>query len=81
MWNFTIIGFGFAKYKNTIPIVIGATIAAIFNVNKVTSPSFLSILFSTTLAPICGKFGWKYGVLAGIIHVNIVTNIGYLHGT
>ena len=80
---FTIIGFGcFGKnIKNTIPIVIGATIAAIFNINDVTSPSLLlSILFSTTLAPICGKFGWKYGVLAGIIHVNIVTNIGYLHG-
>ena len=80
---FTIIGFGcFGKnIKNIIPIIIGATIAAIFNVNKVTSPSLLlSILFSTTLAPICGKFGWKYGVLAGIIHVNIVTNIGYLHG-
>ena len=80
---FTIIGFGcFGKnVKNTIPIVIGATLAAIFNINEVTSPSLvLSILFSTTLAPICGKFGWKYGVLAGIIHVNIVTNIGYLHG-
>ena len=80
---FTIIGFGcFGKnIKNTIPIVMGATIAAIFNINDITSPSLLlSILFSTTLAPICGKFGWKYGVLAGIIHVNIVTNIGYLHG-
>ena len=80
---FTIIGVGcFGKnIKNTIPIVIGATITAIFNINDVTSPSLLlSILFSTTLAPICGKFGWKYGVLAGIIHVNIVTNIGYLHG-
>lgn len=80
---FTIIGFGcFGKnIKNTIPIIIGATIAAIFNINEVTSPSLLlSILFSTTLAPVCGKFGWKYGVLAGIIHVNIVANIGYLHG-
>ena len=80
---FTIIGFGsFGKnVKNTIPLVIGATLAAIFNINEITSPSLLlSILFSTTLAPICGKFGWKYGVLAGIIHVNIVTNIGYLHG-
>lgn len=67
--------------KNTIPVVIGASIAALFNVNPITSPSLLlSILFSTTLAPICGKFGWKYGILAGVIHVNIVTNIGYLHG-
>ena len=80
---FTIVGFGcFGKnIKNTIPVVIGATLAAIFNINEVNSPSLLlSILFSTTLAPICGKFGWKYGILAGIIHVNIVTNIGYLHG-
>lgn len=80
---FTIIGFGcFGKnIKNTIPVVIGATLAAIFNISEVNSPSLLlSILFSTTLAPICGKFGWKYGILAGIIHVNIVTNIGYLHG-
>ena len=80
---FTIIGFGaFGKnIKNTIPVVIGASIAALFYVNPITSPSLLlSILFSTTLAPICGKFGWKYGILAGVIHVNIVTNIGYLHG-
>lgn len=80
---FTIIGFGsFGKnIKNTIPIIIGATIAGIFNVNEVNSPSLLlSILFSTTLAPISGKFGWKYGILAGMIHVNIVANIGYLHG-
>ena len=80
---FTIIRYGsFGKnIKNTIPIIIGATLAAISNINEVTSPALLlSILFSTTLAPICGKFGWKYGVLAGIIHVNIVTNIGYLHG-
>lgn len=80
---FTIIGFGgFGKnIRNTIPIIIGATIAGIFNVNEVNSPSLLlSILFSTTLAPISGKFGWKYGILAGMIHVNIVANIGYLHG-
>ena len=80
---FTIIGFGsFGKnIRNTIPIIIGATIAGIFNVNEIKSPSLLlSILFSTTLAPISGKFGWKYGILAGMIHVNIVANIGYLHG-
>lgn len=80
---FTIIGFGgFGKnIRNTIPIIIGATIAGIFNVNEINSPSLLlSILFSTTLAPISGKFGWKYGILAGMIHVNIVANIGYLHG-
>lgn len=80
---FTIIGFGaFGKHiKNTIPLIIGSTIAAIFNVNGLNSPPIiLSILFSTTLAPMAGKFGWKIGILAGIIHVNIVANTGYLHG-
>ena len=80
---FIIIGFGcFGKnLRNVSPVIIGATIAAIFNINNINSPSLiLSILFSTTLAPISGKFGWPYGIIAGILHVNIVSNIGYLHG-
>lgn len=80
---FTIIGFGcFGKtIKNCIPVVIGATIAALLNINPINSPGLLiSILFSTTLAPIAGKFGWKCGILAGAAHVFLVANIGYLHG-
>lgn len=80
---FTITGFGcFGKHlKNTIPVVIGACIAALLNVNPINSPAIiLSILFSTGLAPIAGKFGFKYGIIAGILHLNMVTNIGYLHG-
>lgn len=80
---FTIIGFGaFGKnIRNTVPIVIGATLAGLFNLNKVSSPSLiLPILFSTSLAPIAGKFGFISGILAGILHVNIVSSIGYLHG-
>ena len=80
---FTIMGFGcFGKnIRNVIPVMIGATLAGLFNISPITSPSLLlSILFSTTLAPIAGKFGYKSGILAGIIHVNIVSSIGYLHG-
>lgn len=40
----------------------------------------LAILFSTALAPIAGKFGYKIGILAGFLHVSMVSNIGYLHG-
>ncbi|MDZ7543082.1 DUF1576 domain-containing protein, partial [Clostridium perfringens] len=80
---FTIIGFGaFGKHiRNVTPIIIGALLGAIININPINSPSLiLSILFSTALAPIAGKFGWKIGILAGFLHVNMVTNIGYLHG-
>lgn len=80
---FTIIGFGaFGKnIKNVVPIVIGATVAGLFNLNSLSSPNLiLPILFSTALAPIAGKFGFLSGILAGILHVSIVSSIGYLHG-
>lgn len=81
---FTIVGFGcFGKnVRNIFPVMIGATIAAIIHINPVTSPGLtLAILFSTCLAPISGMFGWQYGIIAGIMHVAIVCNTGYLHGS
>lgn len=80
---FTIMGFGcFGKHlRNITPIIIGASIASLLHISPINSPNLiLSILFSTALAPISGKFGWKFGILAGFLHLNIVTNIGYLHG-
>lgn len=80
---FTIIGFGcFGKHlKNIIPVMIGATIAGFISVYSLSDPGILlAILFSTCLAPISGKFGWRFGILSGIFHVALVTNVGYLHG-
>ena len=80
---FTIVGFGaFGKHPvNVIPIIIGAILGAFININPINSPSLiLSILFYTALAPVESKFGYKVGILAGFLHVNMVTNIGYLHG-
>ena len=80
---FTIIGFGaFGKHiKNIIPILIGSILASIININPINSPSIiLAILFSTGLAPIAGKFGFFIGIIAGFLHINMVMNVGYLHG-
>lgn len=80
---FTITGFAsFGKtIKNVVPVVIGAVIAAILGVSGVNDPiTILAILFSTCLAPIAGQFGFIWGVIAGIVHVSIVSNIGYMHG-
>ncbi|SHF17910.1 Protein of uncharacterised function (DUF1576) [Clostridium fallax] len=80
---FTMIGFGcFGKnILNVIPVIIGSSLSAIVNIMKINSPSMvLSIMFSTGLAPISGYFGWKYGIIAGFLHVSMVMNIGYLHG-
>lgn len=80
---FTIVGFGsFGKHiRNVTPVIIGALLCAYLNVWDITSPSMiLGILFSTTLAPISGHFGWPFGIIAGFIHVAMVVNMGDLHG-
>ena len=79
----TIVGFGaFGKHiKNIIPIMLGILISTYFNIWSITTPNVvLALLFSTTLAPIAGSFGFAWGILAGIIHSLIVMNTSYLHG-
>ena len=79
---FTFIGFGaFGKHiKNTTPIMAGAILGALFNVADSSSASnALAILFSTCLAPIAGQFGWKWGLVAGFLHVTLIPSMGDLH--
>ncbi|MCL2035093.1 MAG: DUF1576 domain-containing protein [Oscillospiraceae bacterium] len=78
----TIAGFGsFGKHlKNVIPIFIGAVISAYVNRWDPSHPiNVIAILFSTGLAPIAGDFGWIWGVIAGFLHLNIATHIGFLN--
>ncbi len=79
----TIVGFGaFGKHlRNVFPVMIGATLASLLNIWQISSPGMLlGILFSSTLAPISGQFGWAYGALAGFLHICLSMNISYLHG-
>lgn len=79
----TIVGFSsFGKHlKNMIPIFIGVYIGSILKTWNINDPSILmAALFGTTLAPIAGTFGWKYGVIAGFLHSSVVLNVGFLHG-
>ncbi|PID82557.1 MAG: hypothetical protein CSB16_00280 [Clostridiales bacterium] len=79
----TVVGFGaFGKTpKNSFPIFIGVYIALILNIYDVKSTAaVLAALFGTTLAPIAGEYGILGGIIAGFIHMGLVTNIGFLHG-
>jgi len=79
----TIVGFGaFGKHlRNVFPVMIGATLSSLLNIWQINSPGMvLGILFSSTLAPISGQFGWAYGAIAGFLHICLVMNLGYLHG-
>lgn len=80
---FTIVGFSaFGKQpKNCFPIVLGVVIAAIFMGYDLSATGIIiSALFSTTIAPIAGTYGVKIGVLAGMLHLALVANIGIVHG-
>lgn len=79
----TIVGFGaFGKHlRNVFPVMLGATLSSLLNIWQLNSPGMvLGILFSSTLAPISGQFGWSYGALAGFLHICLMMNLSYLHG-
>ncbi len=80
---FTIIGFGcYGKHVNNMwPVMLGAILAIVICDRSLTEPSFvIAILFCTGLAPIAGTFGPFEGIIAGVIHIFIVTNVGFMHG-
>jgi len=79
---FTVVGFGaFGKHVwNVWPILAGVFLANLFNVLEVNATTaLLGALFGTTLAPVAGFYGPVYGIVAGILHMAMVSNISYLH--
>ena len=79
----SVAGFGgFGKHAvNCVPVVAGVLLATILqNGDPAASGILLAALFSTTLAPISGSFGWHWGIVAGAIHVSAAQTVGVLHG-
>ncbi|MCL2574114.1 MAG: DUF1576 domain-containing protein [Defluviitaleaceae bacterium] len=83
----SIIGFGaFGKsLLHAIPIIIGTLLADFANVISFGTDMFangnlVAILFSTCLTPISKTFGWKWGIVAGFMHLSLATNISMFHG-
>lgn len=79
----TVVGFSACgKHpKNTIPILIGVYCTAVLNIWTTSSPTIImAALFGTTLAPIAGEFGFLAGILAGFLHIAVVSNILNSHG-
>ena len=80
---FTIVGFAcFGKHTlNIIPIMIGAGLSAYFNLWDMTgSANIAAVLFASALAPIAGKFGWIWGIVAGFLHVSVAMFVGEMNG-
>jgi len=79
----TVVGFSaFGKHpKNSFFVILGVWIAAVFFGYSLNSTGMiLSVLFATTIAPIAGTYGPIAGIIAGMLHLALVTNIGGVHG-
>ena len=79
---FTIVGFAaFGKHsRNIVPIMAGVFLGSLLRPLTAADPSILlAALFGTTLAPIAGRFGWHWGVVAGLIHSSAALSVGSLH--
>jgi hypothetical protein len=76
---FTVAGFGcFGKHlKNVWPLAAGCLLGGgFYRIYYEHDPaSILAVLFGTCLAPIAGRFGWVWGLVAGIVHFNLSVNI------
>lgn len=80
---FTVVGFSaFGKQpKNCFPVVLGLIGTALLMGYDLSSTGLIiSVLFSTTLAPIAGTYGILAGAIAGSLHLALVMNIGVIHG-
>jgi hypothetical protein len=78
----TIVGFAaYGKHcRNIVPIMLGVFLGSLAKPWSAADPSVvLAALFGTTLAPIAGRFGWHWGVVAGIVHSSAAMSVGTLH--
>ncbi len=80
---FTVTGFAaLGKHiKNCLPVVLGTIATALLFGYELSDTSIIiSVLFSTTLAPVAGAYGTVAGLVAGALHMILVTNVGVIHG-
>ena len=78
----TIVGFAaYGKHpRNIAPIMLGVFVGSLAKPWGAADPSIvLAALFGTTLAPIAGRFGWHWGIVAGVVHSSAALSVGVLH--
>jgi len=78
----TIVGFAACgKHpRNIVPIMAGVFVGSLLKPWMASDPSIvLAALFGTTLAPIAGRFGWHWGIVAGFVHSSAALSVGHVH--
>lgn len=61
--------------------MFGVYLASFTKTWAINQPSpILALLFSTTLAPVAGRFGPVAGIIAGYLHSSVALNVGIVYG-
>ena len=79
---FTILGFSATgkHLRNIAPVMFGVWLASLTKTWNITDPSaILALLLSTSLAPIAGRFGVVWGMIAGFLHSSVALNVGVVY--
>ncbi len=77
--------------RNVLPIILGYVIASFVcqwlflgsgeYAQAINAQSIvIGLCFANGLSPIAGKYGWFFGIPAGILHFLLVTSVPLLHG-
>jgi len=80
---FTIIGFSCLgkKVYNVAPPMIGCALVIFLNGWDISaSGNLITLLFSAALAPIASAFGIFWGIIAGMLHINLAVTFADVHG-
>ncbi len=71
-----------AHALNVLPLMLGYALASTFSSWTLSTPAIMvGLCFSTGLAPVAGSFGLIPGILAGLLHACVVTQVPLLHGS
>ena len=79
---FCVVGFSaLGKHiRNILPVLLGVIIASYLKIWDLRDPSAtLTLILSTTLAPITGDFGIFWGIVAGFLHSSVALNVGAVY--
>lgn len=79
---FTIVGFSPAgkHMRNILPVMVGVFFSDFLKQWDINEPApTLTLLLSTTLAPVAGEFGIVAGLIAGFLHSSVALNVGIVY--
>ena len=69
------------QVKNTVPVLVGIMIGCyLTGVDAASTSALVAAIFGTTLAPVSGYYGPIAGMIAGFVHITLVSHVVVMHG-